>query len=87
MGFGIMASVVTNNVSALAALANGVLPLRKVAQIEAERRHRMEFSQSHANATRSLPAPTEAADQQALPVGQPPRSCISSTRNQGPHWP
>jgi Cu2+-exporting ATPase len=30
MGFGIMASVVTNNVSALAALANGLLPLRKV---------------------------------------------------------
>jgi Cu2+-exporting ATPase len=30
MGFGIMASVLTNNVSALAALANGLLPLRKV---------------------------------------------------------
>ena len=36
MGFGIMASVVTNNVAALAALANGVLPLRKVAEIEAD---------------------------------------------------
>jgi Cu2+-exporting ATPase len=30
MGFGIMTSVVTNNVSALAALANGLLPLRKI---------------------------------------------------------
>ncbi len=30
MGTGIMTSVVTNNVSALAALANGLLPLRKV---------------------------------------------------------
>jgi cation transport ATPase len=30
MGSGIMMSVVTNNVSALAALANGLLPLRKV---------------------------------------------------------
>jgi Cu2+-exporting ATPase len=30
MGFGILASVVTNNVSALAALANALLPLRKV---------------------------------------------------------
>jgi hypothetical protein len=29
MGFGIMTSVVTNNVSALAALANGLLPLHK----------------------------------------------------------
>ena len=48
MGFGIMASVVTNNVAALAALANGVLPLRKVAQIEAERRHQQEMSQSYA---------------------------------------
>ena len=48
MGFGIMASVVTNNVAALAALANGVLPLRKVAQIEAERRHRLELTQSYA---------------------------------------
>src|SRR5262245_35088291 len=45
MGFGIMASVVTNNVAALAALGNGLLPLRKVAQIEAERRHRLEMSQ------------------------------------------
>ena len=43
MGFGIMASVVTNNVAALAALGNGMLPLRKVAQIEAERRHRLEI--------------------------------------------
>jgi len=34
MGFGIMASVVTNNVAALAALGNGMLPLRKIAQIE-----------------------------------------------------
>ncbi len=30
MGFGIMTSVLTNNVAALAALANGLLPLRKV---------------------------------------------------------
>ena len=30
MGFGVMASVMTNNVSALAALGNGLLPLRKI---------------------------------------------------------
>ncbi|MFO0957981.1 MAG: heavy metal translocating P-type ATPase [Isosphaeraceae bacterium] len=48
LGFGVMASVVTNNVAALGALANGVLPLRKVAQIEAERRHRLELTQAHA---------------------------------------
>jgi hypothetical protein len=57
MGFGIMASVATNNVAALAALANGVLPLRKVAQIEAERRHRMEVSQANAIDRIALPAP------------------------------
>ncbi len=34
MGFGIMTSVVTNNVSALAALANGLLPLRKIKRPE-----------------------------------------------------
>jgi magnesium-transporting ATPase (P-type) len=34
MGFGIMASVITNNVSALAALANGLMPLRKVGRRE-----------------------------------------------------
>ncbi len=43
MGFGIMTSVLTNNVAAMAALGNGLLPLRKVAQIEAERRHQMEL--------------------------------------------
>jgi heavy metal translocating P-type ATPase len=35
MGFGIMASVITNNVSALAALANALLPLRKVERARA----------------------------------------------------
>ena len=43
MGFGIGASVVTNNVAALGALANGLLPMRKVAQLEAERRHQFEI--------------------------------------------
>ena len=36
MGFGIMASVVTNNLAAIAALANGVLPLREVARLQAQ---------------------------------------------------
>jgi len=42
LGFGIGASVVTNNVAALGALANGVWPMRKVAQLEAGRRQRLE---------------------------------------------
>ena len=48
LGFGIMASVATNNVAALAALANGMLPLRKIAQIEAEKRHEQELRQAYA---------------------------------------
>ena len=43
LGFGIGASVVTNNIAALAALANGLLPMRRVAQLEAERRHFLEM--------------------------------------------
>jgi heavy metal translocating P-type ATPase len=43
MGFGIAMSVLTNNVAALAALANGIRPMRKVATYEAERRHIMEL--------------------------------------------
>ena len=42
LGFGIGASVVTNNVAALAALANGLMPMRRVALLEAERRHLLE---------------------------------------------
>ena len=43
LGFGIAMSVFTNNVAALGALANGVRPMRKVAALEAERRHLMEL--------------------------------------------
>ena len=43
LGFGVGASVLANNVAALAALANGVWPMRKVAQHEAARRHRLEL--------------------------------------------
>jgi P-type E1-E2 ATPase len=54
MGFGIMASVVTNNVAALAALGNGMLPLRKIAQIEAAKRHQQELRQSYALERKAL---------------------------------
>jgi Cu2+-exporting ATPase len=37
MGFGIMASVLTNNVAAIAALINGMLPLREVAKLQAQK--------------------------------------------------
>jgi Cu2+-exporting ATPase len=41
--FGIAVSVLTNNVAALAALANGVRPMRRVAALEAERRHLLDL--------------------------------------------
>jgi len=37
LGFGIMHSMIFNNVSGLVALGNGLLPMRKVAQLQAER--------------------------------------------------
>ena len=43
LGFGVGVSVLTNNVAALAALANGVRPMYKVAALEAERRHLLEL--------------------------------------------
>jgi Cu2+-exporting ATPase len=54
MGFGIMTSVIMNNVSALGALANGMLPLRKIAQIEAEKRHEQEMRQAYGLARKAL---------------------------------
>jgi Cu2+-exporting ATPase len=73
LGFGIMASVVTNNVAALAALANGILPLRKVAQIEAERRHRLEITQSYALERNALPPPAPASPRRAHPASHQSR--------------
>ncbi len=61
MGFGIMASVMTNNVSALAALANGLLPLRQVKQAEAERRRERDQR-------RAVPAVTPRIDAPSQPV-------------------
>ena len=43
LGFGVGASVLTNNVAAIGALINGVWPMRKVAHLEAERRHLLEL--------------------------------------------
>jgi Cu2+-exporting ATPase len=46
MGFGVMASVLTNNVAALAALANGLLPLRQIAEMQAEKEMQQELRRS-----------------------------------------
>ncbi|MGO9601112.1 MAG: HAD-IC family P-type ATPase [Isosphaeraceae bacterium] len=78
MGFGIMASVVTQNVAALAALGNGVLPLRKVALIEAERRHRLELTQSRAIERASAHSTSETLHRGAGPHGEQRRVVAAS---------
>jgi Cu2+-exporting ATPase len=50
MGFGVMTSVITNNVSALAALANGLMPLRKIGAAEAERKREREKPEASGHA-------------------------------------
>ena len=71
LGFGIGASVVTNNVAALGALANGLWPMRKVAQLEAERRHMFELQLRQSGfllVDGSQPAPVEGVNGNAFPL-------------------
>jgi len=78
MGFGIMSSVLTNNVSALAALANGLLPLRRVAGSPSDQTHRLRI------------APGEVAERDRLPLHPPliaRRTEMPETRTGGGHAP
>jgi Cu2+-exporting ATPase len=59
MGFGIMSSVITNNVSALAALANGLLPLRRVNDSSPHQLHELRI------------APGEIAERDRVPLYSP----------------
>jgi heavy metal translocating P-type ATPase len=61
LGFGIGASVLTNNIAALAALANGLLPMRRVAQLEAERRHTLEMELRQSGFLREGGSPARSA--------------------------
>jgi Cu2+-exporting ATPase len=70
MGFGIMTSVITNNVSALAALANGLLPLRKIGRTESERRRDRETAAAERPCRDSIPWPRAAAIRQSDPSVQ-----------------
>ena len=86
LGFGIGASVVTNNVAALAALANGLLPMRRVAALEAERRHflEMELKQSgflceaHAPRTRLADIDTAPTTSDILAARRPQRTTLAA---------
>jgi Cu2+-exporting ATPase len=83
MGFGIGASVVTNNVAALGALANGLLPMRKVARLEAERRHRFEMQLRRSGfllIDGAQPAPSDPV----RGTGPVPAETIAASRRVGP---
>jgi heavy metal translocating P-type ATPase len=66
LGWGVMASVVLNNVSALAALANGLVPMRKAMANEQARAAVQRLHTSN-TAGRRLPAPLSAS---GLPASQ-----------------
>ena len=61
------------------ALGNGVLPLRKVAQIEAERRHRLEMTQAHAMERNSVHPTAASADRRTDASGDRQRVLAAST--------
>ena len=68
LGFGVGASVVTNNVAAIGALINGVWPMREVARLEAERRHLLELELAgHIGTLDAVPV-SETATVDAPPV-------------------
>jgi len=77
MGLGVGFSVLTNNVAAIGALINGVLPMREVAKLEAERRHMLEMElaahdhdpepETDLEAMKVVPASAEIADASAEP--------------------
>lgn len=77
MGLGVGFSVLTNNVAAIGALINGVLPMREVAKLEAERRHMLELElaahghdpepETDLESMKVVPASAEAAEAEAEP--------------------
>ncbi len=92
LGFGIMASVVTNNVAALAALANGMLPLRKIAEAQAESEHEQEMRlayarergfASHTNGERPVATAAAAASRLAAAIDHDLTEC--SNENSANH--
>ena len=86
LGFGIMASVATNNVAALAALANGMLPLRKIAEAQAESEYEQEMRlayarergfASHSNGERSGATAASATSRLAAAIDHDLTECSS----------
>jgi len=70
MGFGIMASVLTNNVAAMAALANGMMPLKRIADEQAMKEAQQELS------TLILESMAAAHSQEATPAAELQRQSV-----------
>jgi len=72
LGFGVGASVLTNNVAAIGALANGVWPLREVTKLEAQRRHLLDLELSAHQDDRPLsegdPEETQTVTEASAPI-------------------
>ncbi|MBX9788941.1 MAG: heavy metal translocating P-type ATPase [Pirellulales bacterium] len=83
LGFGVMASVLTNNVAALAALANGLLPLRRIAEAQAQQEHEQELRRSIQGIGNGNIAPTQAA---VSPTVAAASSDIVPSQRQAPHF-
>jgi Cu2+-exporting ATPase len=85
LGFGIGASVLTNNIAALAALANGLLPMRRVAQLEAERRHTLEMELRQSGFLRESGLPTRLASPDLDRAPGAPPATPSNANARYPH--
>ena len=83
LGFGVMASVLTNNVAALAALANGLLPLRRIAEAQAQQEHEQELRRSIQGIGHGHTAPTQAAES---PTVAAPTAGLVPSQRQAPHF-
>ncbi len=84
MGFGIMTSVITNNVSALAALANGLLPLRKVARSGSPRRPNRETPAAEPSHRDLVPLPSVAAVRRTSQTSPPFLSLVAPVGDRVP---
>jgi hypothetical protein len=85
LGFGIAASVLTNNVAALGALINGVRPMRKVAAYEAERRHLLELQLHQSGFLDAAQVPAEEPEGMRN-LADPGRRRSRTVRRAGERW-
>jgi Cu2+-exporting ATPase len=67
MGFGIMASVFTNNVAALAALANGMMPLKRIADEQTMKEAQQELAKTILQSMAAAHSPEPVGETESEP--------------------